>query len=174
MMFSRTLLISNDCTWKVYAADHLVSMENEILNSYPTKLTSTMIHGLIQKLDEATLCQGNYEPQFVEIARLRKCRFLSRAGEMVAILDEKICINVDGEMYFCTVRHVECSILISSSLVCNVCMKYRDTLRALVSRYRKPTILSVHTNVKSLRTPQRSIYIKSLQRAVQTKTQQIK
>ena len=23
-----------------------------------------MMHGLIQKLDEATFCQGNYEPQF--------------------------------------------------------------------------------------------------------------
>ena len=39
MMFSRMLLIDEEFTWQVYAADHLVPMENEILNSYPEKLS---------------------------------------------------------------------------------------------------------------------------------------
>ena len=50
---------------------------------------------ITQKLDVANLCQENYEPRFVEIARLCRCRFLSSSGQIVAILDEKICINVD-------------------------------------------------------------------------------
>jgi len=74
------LLIDEEFTWQVYAADHLVPMENEILNSYSEKLSPAMLPRLIQKLDEVNLCQGNYEPRFVEIARLRKCRFISRAG----------------------------------------------------------------------------------------------
>lgn len=175
MMFSRMLLIDEEFTWQVYAADHLVPMENEILNSYPEKLSPAMLPKLIQKLDEVNLCQGNYEPRFVKIARLRKCRFISRAGQIVAILDEKVCINVDGALYFSTVRHVKCSILISSSLVCDTCVKYRDTLRALFSRFKiRPTVLSMHTNVKCLRTPQRDVYIKTLQRSVITKNRQIK
>jgi len=113
-------LIDKEFTWQVYAADHLVPMKNEILNSYPEKLSPAMLPKLIQKLDEVNLCQGNYEPRFVEIARLRKCRFISRAGQIVAILDEKVGINVDKALYFSTVQHVKCILI----LVCDTCVKY--------------------------------------------------
>ena len=63
----------------------------------------TILPGLIQKLDEANLFQRNYEPRFVEIATLHKCRFMSSAGLIVAMLDESIlmgyCTVLQFDMY---------------------------------------------------------------------------
>ena len=174
MVFSRVLLISDDMTWQVYVTEFQVSMDNEILRPYSATLSVNVIPDLIQRLDSATMCIANFEPIFVEIAQVRKGKLLSSTGNTVAVLDEKVCINVGGVYYFSTVRHVNCSILINSAVsVCSTCSQYRNTLRAMASRHKKLTSPSINTNVRYLRTPQRSAYIKSLQRAIQTKNQQI-
>ena len=176
MVFSRILLISGDMTWQVYVRDFQVPMDNEILRPYSVvTLSADTLPDLLQKLDTAVMCNGNFDSRFIEISQVRKGRLLSSNGEVVAKLDEKFCINVNGVYYFSTIRHINCSILLYKSSVCCTCAGYRNTLRALISRYKTATPPSsrIHTNVRYLRTSQRSAYIKSLQRAIQTKNQQI-
>ena len=62
----------------------------------------------------------------------------------------------------------------SSSAICSVCQSYHNTLRAMASRVKQLSDQTgLHTNVRYLRTSQRSAYIKSLQTAIRTKNQQI-
>lgn len=175
MVFSRVLLISEDMNWQVYVTDFQVSMDNEILRPYSTTLSVNVIPDFIQRLNSAIMCNGNFEPIFVEIAQVRRAKCCQVAtGDTVAVLDEKVCINVGGVNYFSTVRHVNCSILLNSAIsICSTCSQYRNTLRAMASRHKKLTPPSIHTNVRYLRTPQRSAYIKFLQKAIHTKNQQI-
>ena len=110
-----------------------------------------------------------------------KGQVLSPSNELVAVLDESMCINVDGMEYSATVRHVNCSVLlVGGQSVCLVCTEYRNILRSIVSRTRRHRIVTsqlTHTNIRylcKLRTPQRSPYIRSLQKAIKTKNMQIK
>lgn len=162
MVFSRVLLISEDMNWQVYVTDFQVSMDNEILRPYSTTLSVNVIPDFIQRLNSAIMCNGNFEPIFVEIAQVRKGKLFSSTGNTVAVLDEKVCINVGEVNYFSTVRHVNCSILLNSAIsICSTCSQYRNTLWAMASRHKKLTPPSIHTNVRYLRTPQKSAYIKS-------------
>jgi len=86
--------------------------------------------------------------EFIEVAHLRKGKFLSPSNELVAVLDENICINVDGMEYSATVRHVNCSVLLvggEGSPVCLVCIEYRNILRSIVSRIRRRRIVTSHS-----------------------------
>ena len=140
---------SFDMTWQVYVKDFLVSLDNEVLSPYSATLSLSTLPGLIQRLDSATICHGNFEPQFIEIAQARKGRFLSSDGEtVIAILDDKVCINVDGVWYFATVRHINCSLLLAGLSICSACLNYRNTLQALVTRYKKPSTLTAHINTR--------------------------
>lgn len=103
-------------SWKVYAADHLVSETNNILSAQSLTASYNVLKGLMQDVGMASLCHGNFETDFVEVAHLRKGKFLSPSNELVAILDESV---VDGVEYSATVRHVNCRILlVKGQLVC--------------------------------------------------------
>ena len=47
----------------------------------------------MQCISGASLCHGNFESEFIEVARLRKNKFLS-PGEIVATLGESMCITM--------------------------------------------------------------------------------
>ena len=174
MVISRLVLIQRDMKWKVYVSDHLVSTENEILAQYDSIMTSEIILPLIYALNDAFLCPGNFDSQIIQLAHDRKGSFLSQQGQLIAILEENVLLNVDNEQYFATVRHIQCEILISSLAACSVCQSYRNTLRAMASRAKRLSQqIGLHANVRYLRTPQRSAYIKSLQTAIRTKHRQL-
>ena len=105
LVFSRRLLIRSDMTWQVFAGSHLVSLTNIIFNGYSETFSPEfeVLKDLMQQISGASFCHGNFEPEFTEVARLRKNKFLSHSGEVVAILDESMCINVDGVEYSATV-----------------------------------------------------------------------
>ena len=169
MVISRLVLIQRDMKWKVYVSDHLVSTENEILAQSDSIMTSEIILPLIYALNDAFLCPGNVDSQIIQLAHDRKGSFLSQ-GQLIAILEENVLLNVDNEQYFATVRHIQCKILISSLAACSVCQSYCNTLRAMASRAKRLSQqIGLHANVRYLRTPQRSAYIKSLQTALRTK-----
>ena len=176
VIISRLLLIQRDLTWKVYVSDHLVSMNNEILAQYDSIISSEVILPLIHSLNDAFLCPGNFESHIIQLAHNRRGNFQSQQGQLIAILEKNVLFNIDGEHYSATVRHVQCEILMSSLTVCCTCQRYRNTLRAMASRAAKQLSheLKLHANVRYLRTPQRSAYIKSLQIAIRTKNQQVK
>ena len=170
VIISRLILIQRDMKWKVYVFDHLVSMENDILAQYNSTTTSDVILPLIYTLNNAFLCPGNVDSHIIQLAHDRKGSFQSQQGQMIAVLEENVILNVDNEQYFATVRHVQCEIVTSTLTICTVCQSYRNALRALASRAKRLSLqVGLHTNVRYLRTPQRSAYIKSLQTAIRTK-----
>ena len=170
VIISRLILIQRDMKWKVYVFDHLVSMENDILAQYNSTMTSDIILPLIYTLNNAFLCPGNVNSHIIQLAHDRKGSFRSQQGQMIAVLEENVILNVDNEQYFATVRHVQCEIVTSTLTICSVCQSYRNALRALASRAKRLSLqVGLHTNVRYLRTPQRSAYIKSLQTAIRTK-----
>ena len=170
VIISRLILIQRDMKWKVYVFDHLVSMENDILAQYNSTMTSDIILPLIYTLNNAFLCPGNVDSHIIQLAHDRKGSFRSQQGQMIAVLEENVILNVDNEQYFATVRHVQCEIVTSTLTICSVCQSYRNALRALASRAKRLSLqVGLHTNVRYLRTPQRSAYIKSLQTAIRTK-----
>ena len=170
VIISRLILIQRDMKWKVYVFDHLISMENDILTQYNSTMTSDIILPLIYTLNNAFLCPGNVDSHIIQLAHDRKGSFLSQQGQMIAVLEENVILNVDNEQYFATVRHVQCEIVTSTLTICSVCQSYCNALRALASRAKRLSLqVGLHTNVRYLRTPQRSAYIKSLQTAIRTK-----
>ena len=139
-------------------------MGNEILAQYDSTMTSEIILPLIYKLNSSFLCPGNVDSQIIQLAHDRKGNFMSQKGQLIAVLEKNILLKVDDEQYFATVRHIQCEILISSLTICSVCQSYRNTLRAMASRAKRLSQqIGLHANVRYLRTPQRSAYIKSLQ-----------
>lgn len=174
LIVSRLILIQRDMKWKVYVSDHLVSMENEILAQYDSTMTSEIILPLIYTLNDAFLCPGNVDSEIIQLANDRKGSFHSQQGQLIAVLEKNVLLNVNNEQYFATVRHIQCDILISSLTICSVCHGYRNTLRAMASRSKRLSQqVGLHANVRYLRTPQRSAYIKSLQTAIRTKHRQL-
>ena len=60
-------------TWQVYVRDFQVPMDNEILRPYSAvTLSADTLPDLIQKIDNAVMCNGNFDTQFIEIAQVRK------------------------------------------------------------------------------------------------------
>jgi len=70
LYFSRRVVVKNDLSWQVYAGKHLVSMNNSILSSYSFTASYTVLKGLMQDVGMATLCCGNFEAEFIEVAHL--------------------------------------------------------------------------------------------------------
>jgi len=77
MVFSRRLVIRSDMSWQVYVGSHLVSLSNAIFNTYSKTISPIFLNDLLQHINEASLCCGNFEPEFTEVARLRKNKFVS-------------------------------------------------------------------------------------------------
>jgi len=66
-------------------------------------------------------------------ARFKKGCFYSINGKLVAVLEEFFCFTVDGIDRYCTVWHVKCQVLlIKNKIICTVCIRYHNTLHALV------------------------------------------
>ena len=175
VIVSRLILIQQDLSWKAYVFNHLVSTENHILTEFNAKMSSEVIPLLIQRINDTFVCPGNYESSYIEAARMRKGTFVSQDNEVMAVLDEHIVVlGIDGKQYCSTVRHTHCEILLSSLQICSICQTYRNTLRAIVSKMKHSSQQAkLHTNVWYLRTPQRSTYIRSLQKSIRTKHKQL-
>ena len=149
----------------MYVTNHLVSMENNVLAQFCSNMSSEVVLTLIRELNDAFLCPVNTDPEIIQLACVRKGKFMSQQGHVIGKLEENVLLKVEDRQDFATttVRHV-----------CSVCPAYCNTLRAMVSRAKHFSgQVGLHTNIRYLRTPQRSAYIKSLQRAIKTKTRQV-
>ena len=174
MVISKLLLIQPDFSWKVFIINHAIGRDNEVLKSFPNTITIDNFMPLINKLHAAKICTGNYEARFVQLAQIRKCKFFSASGRLIARLEETICLTVDNEKFSATIRHVNCAVLIIDASICQVCYVYRNTLRAILSNSKKVTKSSIHVPVCRLLTPQRKPYIKSPARAIRNKIAKFK
>ena len=109
------------------------------------------------------------------MASARKGKFLSVSGEIVALLDESFCVQLNGVQYSSTVRHRDCHLLIEG-LICTPCYKFRDTLRSLSCKSNQlvPRTPSLYTNIRWLKTPQKTARLMSLRKAIKMKNRQLK
>ena len=81
---------------------------------------------------------------------------------------------VDGKEYSATIKHTKCELLIDGNLFAS-CNSFRNFLRALFSKHKnRADTLSLFTNTRFLRTPQKSARIMSLQKAIRIKNRQLK
>ena len=94
----------------------------------------------------------------LDLCEKRKGKFLTIKKDLVAFL------HVFGRTK--TVRHVSCSLLVKEEERCNVCMKYRDQLRAMVSQSKLQSIVSSRKNDQYLNTPQRKLRITGLRQKI--------
>ena len=111
------------------------------------------------------------------MASVRKGKFLSVSGEIVAMLDESFCVNLDGIQYNSTIRHRDCHLLVNG-LICTPCNKFLscNTLRSLSWRSNQSVLrtLSLYTNIRWLKTPQKTARLTSLRKAIKVKNRQLK
>lgn len=175
MVIVRNLLIKNDLTWQVHIGEHVVSPHCSVLKDFPSTITREEAVSIIHAISVGKICSGNFEDRFIYLARIRKGKFLSPSGKMVAFLDESFCIEVDGKQYGSTIRHCDCELLIQKPM-CLPCSNFRNTLRSLMFKYNNQSSrpLSVYTNTRFLRTPQKNTRLVSLRKAIKMKNRQIK
>ena len=107
-----------------------------------------------------------------------KDSFFGANGELVACLEEGVCFKTaSGEERCATIRHKDCLLLLLSSDMCSVCDKYRNTLRAMLCRQNKKSLLrSPHPkmNKRFFRTPQRRRHFQSLRKTLRNQNRQLK
>ena len=76
-----SLRINPDFSWSVTLFGDLISSENELLRMLPQTLASTTdIDTVIRSLDSSTICSGNNDKRFMELAVCRKGVFKDSSG----------------------------------------------------------------------------------------------
>ena len=138
-------------------------------------MTAEHVLNTIHAISTANICSGNYEERFVTLACLRKGKFSSVNGKQVAFLDESFFVEVEGIQYNSTIRHWKCHLLIKGS-ICSPCNQFRNNLRALACRLSSCTTgsPSLYTNIRFLRTPQKTVRLISLRKSIKMKNRQLK
>lgn len=126
----------------------------------------TSLAGVISILDSASICVGNPQSRYIEMAESRKGKFLGENGEEKACLETSYPLQHDGMVLSATVRTSGCDILVHGSK-CSSCKKYSSTLRAAYSRLvRKVSTPSKFANNRYLNTPQKAGKMKGLSKKV--------
>ena len=89
----------------------------------------------------------------------RKGKLFNKYGGIAAFVDHYAPIHLNGELFQKMVRTLDCETLVRGEK-CNLCSKYRRTLRVLQDRWSKRSSdelsnSSSHTNNRYLNTPER-------------------
>ena len=175
MVVLRLFLINKDLQYQIYIARHLVPSQSSVLSKLPSTVSADAAVHMINAICTANICVGNFDDQFIDLAHMKKEKFLSCNGQVIAYLDESFCFEVNGTMHGSTIRHTNCEILLTDSEVCFPCTKFRNTLRALTWKQKSHLgmALSLHTNIRFLRTPQRAARFVAVRKAIINKNKQL-
>ena len=97
---------------------------------------------LFNVVSTSTICPGNPDLHFLELAKSRGGSFMSCSGEVKAIVEGNIpTISPTGFVLSSTIRNVNCSMLICGGK-CTYCTAYHSQLRALCSRFMHKVVKS--------------------------------
>ena len=107
MSVLRLLLVKNDLTWQVYVAENMVPSDCAVLKSFPPTLNREFVPNMVSTICATNICVGNYDNKFITLSHTRRGRFLSHNGQLVAFLDETLCVEIGGKQYSATIRHVK-------------------------------------------------------------------
>ena len=129
--------MNNDLTWSLHVHNHLVSHSTcPALSTIPEVLNLSSLIQLLQLLDSLYICSGQTDSHLVSMVSAKKGKILSPSGKVVASVESYAPVFLNGSWYSKTVRTSECH-LVSHTLRCEICSKYRPTLRAIYHRWSK-------------------------------------
>ena len=99
------LTISSDLSWTLSV--HGMKIDASVcplLNKISMKLSNkTSLQQLLSLLENSMVCPGHPDEQFIEMAKAKKGKFLSRDGKTVARLDDYSAVTLNGNVYQTTV-----------------------------------------------------------------------
>eukprot|EP00731_Ephydatia_muelleri_P010173 Em0005g759a len=178
---TKSVTINEDLSWSVNVHGHkLIAGKCNALCCVKDKITTkAALSRLVHQIDSLSVCSGNPDSHFLELADARKGIFHSPSKNMVAFIDSFFPVMFEDEMYSRTLRCNECELLVTNNR-CDTCKQYRCTLRALHSqwlRQQKKTAnhasISSHTNFRYLKTPERQQRIRRLRNEIVNKRKEV-
>ena len=172
---THTLCVQDDLTWTVFIhGNKLHQISNTPLSGISSTLSPLSLQKLISILDEACICPGNPDSQFLPMATAHKGVFVSGSGEEKARLEKDFQVILNGDVYHQTIRTATCSLLVGQGK-CSSCKSYRPQLRAMYSRWSKKAAVSAkYTNNRYLNMPQKKRKLKELQVRAHTAEKEVK
>ncbi len=82
-LVAKTVLISNDFSWKVFIHDREVK-NCSVLSNIPHHVDKESVRKLINVVHEVGVCAGHPDSKFVEFILTRKEKLFSKSGEVAA------------------------------------------------------------------------------------------
>ena len=170
-----TLCVQDNLKWTVFIhGKKLHQISNTPLSGISSTQSPLSLQKLISILDEACICPGNPDDQFLPMATAHKGVFVSGSGEEKERLEKDFQVILNGDVYHKTIRTTTCSLFVSQGK-CNSCKLYRPQLRAMCSRWSKKAAVSAkYTNNRYLSTPQKKRKMKELQVRAYTAEKEVK
>ena len=135
---------------------------------------------LLLTLDRLPLCAGQPDDHFMRMILSKKGKITSSVGEVAAYVDNAH-IELNGDVYTQTIRTSNCE-LISHSVKCSSCTKYRPMLRSMYHSWNKRQTQDVgaaagetrkFTNERYMNTPEKRAKIDSLRKRAYTAEQRV-
>ena len=154
-----TLTVHKNLQWNVYVYGKLLPTNHDIIRMYPSFIQSGQdIQKICTNLQAATPCEGNCEPEFIDL-------LVSRGGVIMNHTSTTAYIDKTCN----TVRHSNCTLLSDQRSKCCICQKYRSTLRAMKSRKESSQSNKIssdsHANYRYLQSGELKDRLKNVQRS---------
>ena len=107
LVVTHSLLVNNDCTWKLYVWGYEVKPStNDLLKPIPITLNQTSFIELLTIVDLSTVCPGNCDAHFTEMGHARKGNFETSNGETKAIVEEGSPLTLNGNTFTSSVSKI--------------------------------------------------------------------
>lgn len=177
-VITHSLSVNADLTWILHVHNHLVIPQNcAALQSVPETLTTENLHTLLRQVDVLNVCCGQPDSHFMSMVQCKKGKIVSAGGEVKAYIDDYAPIALGDSCYQATIRTTSCEFLTSGNK-CSTCKNYRDTLRAMHSRWVRRNACDMssptsHSNERYLNTPQRKQKMTKLKKRLITAEKQV-
>ena len=177
LVISHCLTVHNNRSWSLFVFNQPVNAQTcNALKSIPSVVSAEHLQELINLVDRLKVCAGHPDNHLVDMCRNKKGKFLSAKGDVVAVVDEYAPVELDGSLFSATVRNVNCELLVHGQK-CEVCKRYRPTLRSMYNRQSKRdseglSSDSSHANYRYLNTPEKLLRIKNLKSRADTAEQE--
>lgn len=180
---AKSISVKSDLTWVVKVQGHLVPATCNALASHPPRvLSSSIAQALLKGVDQATLCPGNPDPDFLALCHERGGVMKGERGHggVVAFIDTQPVIDARGRSHSSTIRRVDCDLLCEQPnkhpTRCHACHSFRSTLRSSVSRRHSSddsTSPSSHTNFQYLSSFEKDERLRRLHQEVRQSRQTV-
>ena len=178
-----SVVVCADLSWSVYLRGVKVPIACKVLADFPPAIeASSVVSKLVGCVDQAVVCPGNPETQFVAVCQKRggTMKGLRGSGDTVAYIDEHPVIDSRGQHHTRTIRRVDCDILREPSgqypLRCRSCQSFHSTLQSSVSRLSTVdhTSASSHASYSRLSPADKDQRLKNLHSSLRLAKQQIR